>query len=213
MYVSFSSSAASQSSTAVGSSPQRQPVAASSTADAAATSFSQALLDASSASSSSTNKDQSVEARLAEIRAKGPVNRSQEDHDFLFANDKNLAEISAKAQSPENLTADELHYMQKATGMVDTFSYLSSSEKALYDKALASGNSGAAEAIALIALTRVGGGMAGGSNGTTYNPRNTEITAANVDKYFRHSVVDSSENSSAAKFEALIRFLQNMPVA
>ena len=56
----------------------------------------QAARDAFAASSSSAveNTDRSVEAQLAEIRARGPVNRSQQDHDFLFANDKRLAEIS-----------------------------------------------------------------------------------------------------------------------
>jgi len=102
--------------------------------------------------------------------------------------------------------------MQKATGFVNTFAHLSSAEKALYDKAVASGNTAAAEGIAQIALIRQGGEMAGGANGTTYNSRTTEITAANIEKYFRHNIVDPSGNAES-KFQALIQFLQNNPVA
>lgn len=166
---------------------------------------------AASSSSSATNNDRSVEARLAEIRARGPVNRSQEDQDFLFANDKRLAEITAQGKPPEKLTAEELDYVQKATGFVNTFANLSSAEKALYDKAVASGNTEAAAGIAQIALIRMGGHMAGGANGMTYDPLNTEITAANIAKYFSHSIVDPT-GEAQSKFQALIQFLQNNPV-
>ena len=175
--------------------------------------ISQAAREALAASSSSvsTNSDKSVEARLADIRARGPVNRSQEDQDFLFTNDKRLAEIAAQGKPPEKLTAEELDYLQKASGLVNTFAHLSSAEKALYDKAVASGNTAAAEGISQVALIRQGGEMAGGANGTTYNSRTTEITAANIEKYFRHSIVDPSGNAES-KFQALIQFLQNNPV-
>ncbi|QDX80186.1 hypothetical protein B9N43_02260 [Denitratisoma sp. DHT3] len=163
---------------------------------------------AASSSSSAAGNDKSVEARLAEIRARGPINRSREDQDFLFANDKRLAEITAQGKPPEQLTADELDYVQKATGLVNTFANLSSAEKALYDKAVASGNTEAAAGISQIALIRMGGHMAGGANGTTYDPIDTSITAANIEKYFRHSIVDPSGNAEA-KFQALIGFLQN----
>lgn len=174
--------------------------------------ISQAAREAFAASSSSTapNNDKSIEARLAEIRANGPVNRSQEDSDFLFANDKKLAEISAKPYNTR--TADDIDYMQKATGFVNTFAHLSSAEKALYDKAVASGNTEAAEGIAQIALIRQGGEMAGGANGTTYNSRTTEITAANIEKYFSHSIVDPT-GQAQSKFQALMQFLQSNPVA
>jgi hypothetical protein len=173
----------------------------------------EALAAAQASSSSSlvtANTDHSVEARLAEIRARGPVNRSQEDSDFLLANDKRLAEITAQGKPPEQLTAEDLDYMQKATGFVNTMANLSPAEKALYDKAVASGNTDAAEGLNLIALIRTGGDTAGGANGTTYNPFNTEITAANIEKYFSHSIVDPSGNA-ASKFQALIQFLQNNP--
>lgn len=189
-----------------------QDLAASTANVADSVHISQAARDAFTASSSSAtaNKDRSVEARLAEIRASGPVNRSQEDHDFLFANDKRLAEITAK--SYDSRTAGDIDYMQKATGLVNTFAHLSSTEKALYDKAVTSGNTAAAEGIAQIALIRQGEKMAGGANGTTYNSRTTEITAANIEKFFSHSIVDPTGNAMS-KFQALIQFLQANPVA
>lgn len=174
--------------------------------------ISQAARDAfaASASSATANNDRSVEPRLTDIRARGPMNRSQEDHDFLVANDRRLAEISAKSYNTR--TADEIDYMQKSTGFVNTFAHLSSAEKAQYDKAVASGNTAAAEGLAQIALIRQGGKMAGGANGTTYNSRTTEITAANIEKFFSHSIVDPTGNA-LSKFQALIHFLQANPVA
>lgn len=167
-----------------------------------------AVFEASSSVANSSSD--SVGARLVEIRARGPVNRSQEDQDFLFANDKRLAEIIAQGKPPEKLTADELDYVQKATGLVNTFANLSPAEKALYDRAVASGNTAAAEGINQIALIRMGGNLAGGANGTTYDPLNTEITAANIEKYFSHSIVDPTGNAQS-RFQALIQFLQNNP--
>jgi len=195
----------------VARSPSSRQNAAASQANIADTvRISQAAREALAASSSSTtNNDKSIEARLAEIRGRGPVNRSQEDNDFLYANDKKLAELSAKPYNAR--TADEIDYMQKATGFVNTFAYLSSSEKALFDKAVASGNTAAADGISQIALIRQGGEMAGGANGTTYNSRTTEITVANIEKYFRYSIVDPSGNAES-KFQALIQFMQNNPV-
>lgn len=54
--------------------------------------------------------------------------------------------------------------------------------------------------------------MAGGANGTTYDPIDTPITAANVEKYFSHSIVDPTGGADA-KFQALIQFLQSAPTA
>lgn len=194
-------------------SPRQNPAASpSNIADTVR--ISQAAREALAAASSSvaTNSDKSVEVRLAEIRARGAVNRSQKDQDFLFANDKRLAEITAQGKSPEQLTADELDYVQQATGLVNTFANLSSAEKALYDKAVASGNTEAAAGIAQIALIRMGGDMAGGANGTTYNPLKTEITVANIEKYFSHGIVDPT-GEAQSRFQALIQFLQDNPVA
>lgn len=87
------------------------------------------------------------------------MHRSQEDHDFLFANDQKLAEISAKSYYTR--TANEIDYMQKAVGFVNTFAHLSSAEKALHDETISGGNIPAAEGIAQIALIRQGGEMDG----------------------------------------------------
>lgn len=197
--------------TSVAISPPQSAVNASSATISQAARNALAASNASSSSSSAAaNTDKLVEARLAEIKAKGPVNRSQEDHDFLFANDKRLAEITAQGKSSDKLTADELDYMQKATGLVNSFANLSPAEKALYDKAVASGNTEAAAGISQIALVRMMGHTAGGANGSTYDPLNTEITAANIEKYFSHSIVDPT-GKAQSQFQALIQFLQNNP--
>ncbi len=170
-----------------------------------------AAATAASASSAAANADKSVEARLAAIKAKGAVNRTQEDQDFLFANDKRLAEITAQGKSPDKLTAEDLDYMQKAGGFVNTMANLSPAEKALYDKAVASGNTEAAAGISQIAFVRTMGHTAGGANGTTYDPLNTEITAANVEKYFSHSIIDPT-GKAQSQFQALIQYLQGNAV-
>lgn len=54
--------------------------------------------------------------------------------------------------------------------------------------------------------------MAGGANGTTYNPHTTAITAANIELFFSHSIVDHTGHA-ASSFHALIQFLQQNPVA
>ena len=150
--------------------------------------------------------DASVEAKLASIRARGPINRSEADQAYLFTHDQRLAEIAAQGKPPEKLTADELDYMQKATGLVNTMANLSPAEKALYDKAVASGNTAAAAGISQIALVRMMGHTAGGAGGATYDPLNTAITAANVERYFSHSIVDPTGQAKAG-FQALIAFL------
>lgn len=161
-------------------------------------------------SSGVADVDKSVEARLAAIKAKDAVSRTQEDQDYLFANDKKLAEITAQSKSPDKLTAEELDYMQKAGGFVNTMANLSPAEKALYDTAVASGNTEAAAGISQIAFVRMMGHTAGGANGTTYDPISTEITAANIEKYFSHSIIDST-GKAQSQFQALIQFLQDKP--
>jgi|GEM_PF-1421318 len=165
-----------------------------------------------SASTATANANKSIESRLAAIRAQGPVNRSQEDQDFLFANDKKLAEITSQGKSPDQLTAEEIDYVQKATGLVNTMANLSPAEKSLYNKAVASGNTEAAAGIGQIALTRMMGHTASGANGRTYDPLSTEITAANIETYFSHSIVDPTGNAQS-KFQALIQFLKANPAA
>lgn len=181
----------------------RQTTAAAAAATADRVSISDAARQALAAAGQDGN---AVEARLAEIRARGPVNRSEEDQAFLLANDQRLAEIAAKPYDARS--ADEIDYLQQAVGFVNTFAYLSPAEKALYDQAVASGNSEAAEGISQVALIRAGGEMAGGAGGTTYNPRHTALTAANVEQYFIHSIVDET-GQAQSRFHALARFLQS----
>lgn len=219
MFVQSTSSPYSAAEIARSLSPRQTPAATSSAsiADIADTvrisqAGREALAAANAASSSAANGYKSVEARLAAIKSKDGMSRTQEEQDYVRANDKRLAEITAQGKPPEKLTADEMDYMQKAAGFVNTFANLSPAEKALYDKAVASGNTEAAAGISQIALIRQGGNMAGGANGSTYNPLTMEITAANIEQFFSHSIVDPSGNAQS-RFQALIQFLQENPVA
>jgi hypothetical protein len=68
--------------------------------------------------------DASVEAKLASIRARGPINRSEADQAYLFTHDQRLAEIAAQASRPKssprtNWTTghrDEEHHGQSQPG-------------------------------------------------------------------------------------------------
>ncbi len=161
--------------------------------------------DATSPSAVGTN---AIDAKLAQIKSRDAMSRSQEDWDYLFANDKRLAEIDERRiKDPRTITAADEDYEQKARGLVNTMAYLSPAEKALYDKAIASGNTDAAAGLAQIALIRTGGHLAGGANGTTYDPMNTAITAENIRKYFSYSIVDPS-GKAQSQFQALISFLE-----
>jgi len=186
-----------------------EPATVADTVRADSVSISHAAWAALGASNNdATSSANSVDAKLAEIKSKDAVSRTDADREYLLANDKKLAEISKK--NPDLITSSELDYIQKAGGFVNTMAELSPAEKALYDKAVASGNTQAAAGLAQIALIRNGGHMAGGENGTTYDPINTPITAANIEKYFSHSIIDPS-GDAGAKFQALIQFLQNNP--
>jgi len=192
--------------------PVAPVVAAAQTATSAATvtisPAARAALAAASVGADSGSAN-SVEARLAEIKTRDAMSRTQEDWDYLFANDKKLAEITAKAnQNSASLTSSEIDYEQKARGFVNTMANLSPAEKALYDKAVVSGNAQAAAGISQIAFIRTMGHTAGGADGTTYDPINTKITAENIVKYFSHSIVDPS-GKAQAQFQALIAYLQN----
>lgn len=176
---------------------------------AAQAAFAATQNSASSANSSAAN---SVDARLAEIKAKDMITRTAEDMDYLWANDPGLAAIKAKRDANPNYssTAAELDHEQKMGGFVNTMANLSPAEKDLYDKAVASGNKEAAAGISQIAFIRTMGHTAGGANGTSYDPTNMEITAANIEKYFSHSIVDHS-GKAQSQFQALIQYLQNNP--
>lgn len=184
----------------------------STAAPAAATSSATVSISAAAREALAGDEAQ-VAARLAEIRAKNPINeRTAEDMEYLISHDAQLSANREKMQHGIPLTAAEIEYEQDARGMVKTFANLSPAEKALYDKAVASGNTEAAAGISQIALVRMMGHTAGGANGTTYDPLNTEITAANIEKYFSHSIVDPT-GEAQSHFQALIQFLQENPAA
>lgn len=154
-----------------------------------------------------------VDAKLVEIKAKDAVSRTAEETDYVLTHDLKFAAIRDKINENHGigtLTAEELDYAQQAGGFVNTMAYLSPAEKDLYDKLVASGNTEAIAGLNNIALIRTMGHTAGGANGTTYDPINTEITAANIEKYFSHSIVDPS-GKAQAQFQALIQYLQNNP--
>jgi hypothetical protein len=181
--------------------------------------ISQAARDAlaaafNSAPSANSSTTHSVNARLAEIQSKGPINRTAEENDYLWTNDPGLAAIKAKSEANPNysFTAAELDHAQKTTGLVNTMANLSLAEKDLYDKAVASGNKEAAAGIGEIGLIRMMGHMAGGASGTTYDPINTAITPENIVKYFMNTSQDPSGRVQS-QFQALINFLENRPTA
>ncbi|BBP00910.1 hypothetical protein [Sulfuriferula nivalis] len=128
--------------------------------------------------------------------------------------DPELAKLDAKVSTngnTSNLTADELDYYQKAHGFVNTMASLIPSERALYDKMVASGNVAAAAGMGDIAFTRTTlGHMASTQDGATYDPTNMAITPNNIIKYFSQSSNDPTGNTQS-QFQALIQYLQNNP--
>jgi len=156
--------------------------------------------------------DAGVQRRIDEIKAKPGVFRTQEDGDYLYAHDKRFAEIRDKSRDDggaESLTADELDYLQKAGGFVNTMAELSTDEKALYDELVAQGNTEAAAALNLIAMSRIG--MGGQQitlpNGRVFDPTTTEITADNVRNLFRYLHVDETGHTDRL-FESLTSYLE-----
>lgn len=175
--------------------------------------ISQAARNALAAYSANSGASNSVDARLAAIKSKDALSRTQEETDYVLAHDTRFAAIRDKMKGgngPDTLTADDLDYVQKAGGLVNTMANLSPAEKALYDKIVASGDKAAIAGMSQIALIRMMGHTAGGANGTTYDPINTEITAANIERYFSHSIVDPS-GKAQSQFQALIQYLQSNP--
>ena len=155
--------------------------------------------------------DAAVQRRIDEIKAKPGVHRTQEDGDYLYAHDKRFAEIRDKSRDyggAESLTADELDYLQKAGGFVNTMAELSADEKVLYDELVAQGNTEAAAALNLIAMSRIG--MGGEQitlpNGRVFDPTTTAITADNVRNLFRYLHVDETGRTDRM-FEALASYL------
>lgn len=169
-----------------------------------------AMMNATAAAS----QDMEVQNRLNAIKAKPGIERTEADFEYLSANDKRFAKIQEKIKANGNngfdsLTADEVDYMQKAGGFVNTMAQLSSSERALYDELVAQGNVEAAHGLALVGMARVG--MSGQQvelpNGKRFDPAATEVTAANIQNLFKWMFVDPSGNTDR-QFAALASYLE-----
>ncbi len=147
---------------------------------------------------------QGVQAKLDAIKTKPAVERTSDDTDFLLKNDSRLAQITAKGQKAQ--TAEDVDYVQKAGGFVNTMANLSPSEKKLYNQMVADGNTDAANGMNLIALSRTGSGNVTLPNGQTFNPGKTEITAQNIRNLFSQMFV-STDGQNARSFDALASYL------
>lgn len=146
----------------------------------------------------------SIQARLDAIKAKPGASREGDDTAFLLAHDTRFAEIAAKPDGARK--ADEIDYMQKAGGFVNTMAKLSPDEKKLYDELVAQGNTEAVRGMNLLALSRMGGGEVTLPNGTSFDPAKTAITPENIRKLFSQMFV-SDDGQDARSFEALASYL------
>ena len=149
-------------------------------------------------------------ARLAHIKTKPAVQRTDEETAFVQANDKQLAGILAK--DPQTRSADEISYMQKASGLVNTMANLTADEKKLYDELVAKGDTEAVRGLNLVALARMNSGDVTLPNGKTFDPTKTTITADNIRQLFSQMFV-GSDGQDAKSFEALAKYLDTAKTA
>ena len=160
--------------------------------------------------SQTSTQDAAVQRRIDAIKAKPGVERTQADFDYLAENDTRFAEIQEKMKTSGNdsLTSDEVDYLQKAGGFVNTMAELSPGERALYDELVSQGNSEAANGLMLVGMSRIG--MSGQQvklpNGQSFDPATTEVTAANIRNLFKFMFVDGS-GSTDRQFDALASYL------
>ncbi len=141
-----------------------------------------------------------VQAKLDAIKAKPATQRSEEDGEFLRTHDERLSQLTAPGAKA--WSADDLDYVQKAAGMVNTMSKLSPSEKQLYDDLVSQGKTDAANGLALVALSRMGNEQVNLGNGQTFDPNTTAVTPDNIRQLFSQMFVDS-DGSSGRAFDAL----------
>ncbi len=86
-----------------------------------------------------------IDPQLNSIKEKDALSRTSSDWEYLFKNDKRLAEITAKGNNnPGSLTAEEVDDEQKARGFINTLANLNEDEKSLYHLAVSKGNSSSA---------------------------------------------------------------------
>ena len=163
-----------------------------------------------SQSQSSTVNDQAIQKQLDAIKAKPAVERSAEETEFVSQNDKRFTEIQEKVKNNgyESLKADEVDYMQKAGGLVNTMAMLSPKEKSLYDEMVSKGNYEAAQGLMLVGMSRMGmeGQQVTLENNLSFSPIDTEVTAETIRNFFKHMFVSDSKNTDAA-FDALASYL------
>ena len=178
-----------------------------------------AAAQAMASSAQSASQEREVQNRIEAIKAKPAVKRTAEDGEFLATNDKRYAALLEKIKATSQngfdaLSADEVDYMQKAGGFVNTMAELSPKEKALYDELVAQGNHEAASGLMLVGMSRIG--MSGQQitlpDGTRFDPGSTEVTAGNIRNLFKYLFVDPSGNTSR-QFDALAAYLDKRETA
>lgn len=157
-------------------------------------------------------QEQDVQNRIDAIKAKPAVERSAADTDYLSANDSRFAEIKEKIKDKgfESLSSDEVDYMQKAAGFVNTMAKLSPNEKALYDELVANGHPEAAQGLLLVGMSRMGmdGQQVTLPNGRSFDPTSTEVTAGNIRNLFKHLFAGDSGETDR-RFDALAAYLDH----
>lgn len=162
-------------------------------------------------SQSSATNDEAIQKQLDAIKAKPAVERSDEETEFISKNDKRLAEIREKIKNNgfESLKADDMNYVQKAAGMVNTIAMLSPKEKALYDDMVTKGDYEAARGLMLVGMSRIGmeGQQVTLENNLSFNPIDTELTAETIRNLFKQIFVSDNRNTDSA-FDALASYLE-----
>lgn len=197
------------------SSVQRQTLPSSSANYADKVSISDAA-KAMMASSQASAQAQDIQNHIDAIKAKPGLERTEADFNYLSEHDQRFAEIQdkLKASGWESLNADEIDYMQKAGGFVNTMAELSPKERALYDEMVANGNREAAEGLMLVALSRSGmhGQQVTLPDGSSFDPGSTEVTANNIRNLFKSMFVDPSGKTDR-QFEALASYLDQRKIS
>lgn len=181
---------------------KQNPLLGSSPSNAQVSETKLTISDQAKAMAASDNQD--VQAKIDAIKAKPAVERASGDTDFLLKNDSRFAQIAAKGEKAR--TAEDVDYMQKVGGFVNTMANLSPNEKKLYDKLVSQGNTDAVTGMNMIALSSMGSGNVTLPSGQTFDPRKTEITPQNIRNLFSQMFV-STDGQNARSFDALASYL------
>ena len=151
----------------------------------------------------STNAED-IQARLKTIKSTPRPEWTQADRDYLQVHDSRYAGILEKPFNAR--TAEDVDYLQKDGGSVNTMAKLSPKEKALYNELVAQGNLEAVRGMNLLALSRTGEGEVTLANGRSFDPNQTEITPENIRNLFSQ-MFSGDDDSDARSFEALASYL------